>query len=313
MKKESYRGKPFGKDTVTFCDRPIVSEEGQEILTEERKELVAEREKTVSEDTLEYMEKAYPDGIDRHTKWVANVGKVKNESSHLLAISLFASNTLGKSVMNHGNGGVALMGAIPSWEHPEAMGYGKYPVAGIKSAHPYVDDFVPMKHKQPVRFGVSVCYALNERFGIESGLSYTYLSSSLSSSGEDYSYKVRQSLQYVGIPLNFKASLWKKRWMDLYLSAGGMAEKCVDGDSETDYMWRGRIKSSTHKAVREKPWQCSVNASAGMQFNLSSVVGLYVEPGVSYYFDNGSSVSNIYKEKPLNFNLEFGLRFSLGL
>jgi len=215
--------------------------------------------------------------------------------------------------MNHGNGGVALMGAIPSWEHPEAMGYGKYPVAGIKSAHPYVDDFVPMKHKQPVRFGVSVCYALNERFGIESGLSYTYLSSSLSSSGEDYSYKVRQSLQYVGIPLNFKASLWKKRWMDLYLSAGGMAEKCVDGDSETDYMWRGRIKSSTHKAVREKPWQCSVNASAGMQFNLSSVVGLYVEPGVSYYFDNGSSVSNIYKEKPLNFNLEFGLRFSLGL
>ena len=313
VKKESYRGKPFGKDTVTFCDRPIVSEEGQEILTEERKELVAEREKTVSEDTLEYMEKAYPDGIDRHTKWVVNVGKVKTESSHLLAISLFASNTPGKSVMNHGNGGVALMGAIPSWEHPETMGYGKYPVAGIKSAHPYVDDFVPMKHKQPVRFGVSVCYALNERFGIESGLSYTYLSSSLSSSGEDYSYKVRQSLQYVGIPLNFKASLWKKRWMDLYLSAGGMAEKCVDGDSETDYMWRGRIKSSTHKAIREKPWQCSVNASAGMQFNLSSVVGLYVEPGVSYYFDNGSSVSNIYKEKPLNFNLEFGLRFSLGL
>ena len=160
---------------------------------------------------------------------------------------------------------------------------------------------------------MSVCYALNERFGIESGLSYTYLSSSLSSSGEDYSYKVRQSLQYVGIPLNFKASLWKKRWMDLYLSAGGMAEKCVDGDSETDYMWRGRIKSSTHKAIRENPWHSSVNASAGMQFNLSSVVGLYVEPGVSYYFDNGSSVSNIYKEKPLNFNLEFGLRFSLGL
>ena len=57
----------------------------------------------------------------------------------------------------------------------------------------------------------------------------------------------------------------------------------MDGDSETDYMWRGRIKSSTHKAIREKPWQCSVNASAGMQFNLSSVVGLYVEPGVSYY------------------------------
>ena len=87
----------------------------------------------------------------------------------------------------------------------------------------------------------------------------------------------------------------------------------MDGDTETDYTWKGRIKSSTHKDVREKPWQYSVNAAAGMQLNLSSVVGLYVEPGVSYYFDNGSSVSNIYKEKPLNFNLEFGLRFSFGL
>ena len=48
----------------------------------------------------------------------------------------------------------------------------------------------------------------------------------------------------------------KQSWHNgLDLSAGGMAEKCVDGDSETDYMWRGRIKSSTHKAVREKPCQ----------------------------------------------------------
>ena len=306
------RRKPSGKDIVA-CDRPAVSEEGGKALAEERKELLAEREKTIPEDSHGNSGKPYPDGIGRYPGSVPNVGKVKKERSHWLAVSLFASNTPGKSIMNYGNGGVVLMGTIPSWGHPEAMECGKFPVTAIRSAHRYVDGVVPMKHKQPVRFGVSACYAVNERFGIESGLSYTYLSSSLSSSGEDYSYEVRQSLQYVGIPLNFKASLWKKRWMDLYLSAGGMAEKCVDGDTETDYTWKGRIKSSTHKDVREKPWQYSVNAAAGMQLNLSSVVGLYVEPGVSYYFDNGSSVSNIYKEKPLNFNLEFGLRFSFGL
>lgn len=312
VEKEPCRRKPSGKDIVV-CDRPAVSEEGGKALAEERKELLAEREKTIPEDSHGNSGKPYPDGIGRYPELVPNVGKVKKERSHWLAVSLFASNTPGKSVMNYGNGGVVLMGTIPSWGHPEAMECGKFPVTAIRSAHRYVDGVVPMKHKQPVRFGVSACYAVNERFGIESGLSYTYLSSSLSSSGEDYSYEVRQSLQYVGIPLNFKASLWKKRWMDLYLSAGGMAEKCVDGDTETDYTWKGRIKSSTHKDVREKPWQYSVNAAAGMQLNLSSVVGLYVEPGVNYYFDNGSSVSNIYKEKPLNFNLEFGLRFSFGL
>ena len=312
VEKEPCRRKPSGKDIVA-CDRPAVSEEGGKALAEERKELLAEREKTIPEDSHGNSGKLYPDGIGRYPESVPNVGKVKKERSHWLAVSLFASNTPGKSVMNYGNGGVVLMGTIPSWGHPEAMECGKFPVTAIRSAHRYVDGVVPMKHKQPVRFGVSACYAVNERFGIESGLSYTYLSSSLSSSREDYSYEVRQSLQYVGIPLNFKASLWKKRWMDLYLSAGGMAEKCVDGDTETDYTWKGRIKSSTHKDVREKPWQYSVNAAVGMQLNLSSVVGLYVEPGVSYYFDNGSSVSNIYKEKPLNFNLEFGLRFSFGL
>ena len=63
--------------------------------------------------------------------------------------------------------------------------------------------------------------------------------------------------------------------------------------------------------IEEKPFQWSVNAAAGLQFNFSSLVGLYVEPGVSYYFDDGSSLKTIYKEKPLNFNLNLGIRLSL--
>ena len=54
-----------------------------------------------------------------------------------------------------------------------------------------------------------------------------------------------------------------------------------------------------------------MNAAAGVQYNFSNLLGLYVEPGVSYYFDNGSSVSNIYKDKPFNFNLNLGLRFTI--
>ena len=162
VEKEPCRRKPSGKDIVA-CDRPAVSEEGGKALAEERKELLAEREKTIPEDSHGNSGKPYPDGIGRYPELVPNVGKVKKERSHWLAVSLFASNTPGKSVMNYGNGGVVLMGTIPSWGHPEAMECGKFPVTAIRSAHRYVDGVVPMKHKQPVRFGVSACYAVNEK------------------------------------------------------------------------------------------------------------------------------------------------------
>ena len=55
----------------------------------------------------------------------------------------------------------------------------------------------------------------------------------------------------------------------------------------------------------------SVNAAAGVQFNVLDNIGIYAEPGVSYHFDDGSSLQTIYKEKPLNFNLNFGVRYTI--
>ena len=61
--------------------------------------------------------------------------------------------------------------------------------------------------------------------------------------------------------------------------------------------------------LRDRRPQWSVNASAGLQYKINDILGVYLEPGVGYYFDNGSNVSTIYKEKPLNFNFTVGLRF----
>ena len=37
----------------------------------------------------------------------------------------------------------------------------------------------------------------------------------------------------------------------------------------------------------------------------------YAEPGVVYYFDDGSNVNTIRKEHPFNFNIQLGVRFTL--
>jgi len=38
---------------------------------------------------------------------------------------------------------------------------------------------------------------------------------------------------------------------------------------------------------------------------------VYAEPGLSYYINNGSQTKNFYKDKPWNFNINVGLRFTL--
>ena len=87
-----------------------------------------------------------------------------------------------------------------------------------------------------------------------------------------------------------------------------MAQKLVSGTAETQYYMRG---SEEKKTLREGGMQWSVNAAAGIEYNIRNVVRLYAEPGVSYYFDNGSRIDNIYKEKNTALNLQFGLRFGM--
>ncbi|KAA6328070.1 hypothetical protein EZS27_022990, partial [termite gut metagenome] len=48
----------------------------------------------------------------------------------------------------------------------------------------------------------------------------------------------------------------------------------------------------------------------GAQYNVSKSVSAYLEPGVAYFFDDGSEVQTIRKERPLNLNIRVGMRLS---
>ena len=89
-----------------------------------------------------------------------------------------------------------------------------------------------------------------------------------------------------------------------------MVEKCVYGKSSTDYVYGGDAVANETSDIRIRQLQWSVNAAIGAEISFTPLVGLYVEPGVSYFFNDGSDVQTIYKERPVNFNIEFGIRFS---
>lgn len=166
-------------------------------------------------------------------------------------------------------------------------------------------------HHLPIRIGLSVAYALTDRLSISSGLTYTRLSSDIKDASRESKYIGEQRLHYVGIPVNVSYKVVSSRWISLYGTAGVLAEKCVSGTTDEGYAENNTMKYTNTQDIGSKPLQMSVNAGVGIQFDFIDNVGIYAEPGLSYYFDDGSALQTIYKEKPLNFNLNVGVRFRL--
>lgn len=169
-----------------------------------------------------------------------------------------------------------------------------------------------VRHRLPVHAGASIAYRINDRVSVETGIAYSYLSADIHEGSDSYYFAGEQSLHYVGIPVGvrIRAMSWKN--FDIYVGAGFEADKCVSGTLKKSYVINGQTRDDGHESISIRPLQWSVNAGAGMQYNISSMVGIYAEPGLSYYFDNGSNIETIYSEKPLNFNLNIGLRVSFG-
>ena len=141
------------------------------------------------------------------------------------------------------------------------------------------------KHHLPVRFGMNLNYQLSERLALLSGINYTWLYSEFSNGRT----QIDQHLHYLGIPVGVAYQLWSNPHLQIYLSGSAMLEKCLN----------------------KKPWQWSVNAGAGAEYALTRQLGLYLEPSVGYYFDDGTNIEHYYKEHALAPNIMLGVRMHI--
>lgn len=159
------------------------------------------------------------------------------------------------------------------------------------------------KHHAPVSVGMQIAFGVAPRLSLSTGVVYTRTSSDFYPYAPNNDYNVHQVLHYVGIPVGLNYELWRSGGFHAYVMAGAEAAYNVKNDTDED----GTKKQD---AKRDKV-QFSGKASLGAQYDISPSVGLYIEPGAKYYFDNGSDIENTFKDKKLNFNLQFGLRFNL--
>ncbi len=174
-----------------------------------------------------------------------------------------------------------------------SSGYSEEPTRAFAPMDPLISASsveTDTRHHRPVRMSLTFHMPLGGIFGVETGASYTLLRSTVTTTSGSTVNRNIQTLKYLGIPVNLTADLYGNDWCRLYLSGGGMAEKCVSGEI--------------------KPLLWSLNAAAGAQINLGRSLGIYAEPGLSYHFDDGSPVRTIYKDRPLDFMMTVGARMS---
>ena len=160
-----------------------------------------------------------------------------------------------------------------------------------------------VKHHKPISVGMQVGFKVHPRLRLNTGLVYTYVSSEFTGSANDTRTVTKQTLHYIGIPLNLDYEVWGTKNFHAYVTAGGEGAVNVKNHTETD-----GVKTDSKK----DRMQWSVNGSIGIQYDFVPQLGIYVEPGVKYYFDNGSAIENTFKDKKTNFNFQLGLRWNVG-
>lgn len=151
------------------------------------------------------------------------------------------------------------------------------------------------RHAVPLSLNASATLSFTDRWMITTGLRYTYLHSDITVLGDLSQYC--QEIHYLGIPVKASWTFWRSSKLNSYISAGATIEFPISG-------------SIAGKPL-DVPYQWSAGMGIGLQYDITPHVGIYIEPELNRYFDNGGSVETIRSERPLTLTLPIGIRFSL--
>ena len=167
----------------------------------------------------------------------------------------------------------------------------------------------PPNHYFPISAGLNLTYSfLNDKMAVGLGLNYSYLYSKYEALVDRrYDANVKQSVHYVGVPLNLYYNIVGNEYITFYASLGGMMERAL----KIDYDVTTLSGEKMDRYITPKGFQWSVNVGVGFEYRFVKFMGIYVDPRLTYYFQEKSQPFTVRSEQPLQFNLEIGFRFHL--
>ena len=171
------------------------------------------------------------------------------------------------------------------------------------------EDYTGVVNLLPLSFGISIKKELNRTFSLESGIVYSFVATKFN---RDFpKSEAELQLHYIGIPLNAHTRISGDRYSrwEVYLSAGGMVEKgFLSRFTQKNYYGNDDVVKTTTTNEKIKGLQWSASVSPGVDYNIHKNYSVYLEPKLSYYFDNNQPVSARTKH-PLVVGINAGIRY----
>ena len=166
------------------------------------------------------------------------------------------------------------------------------------------------KHHLPVTIGASVQWYLSDHWAIETGLTYTRLASSFDKgTSSNYSHR-EQRIHYLGIPVRVHAQLLERKRWHLYAAAGVSTELPVAA-SVTAQTITPILSTDATKEHLSAPVQFATSLSAGVSFDITPTIGIYVEPSAQWFIPTNSDVETYRTKHPIRFTPQIGIRWSV--
>ena len=163
-------------------------------------------------------------------------------------------------------------------------------------------------HELPFNIQLTLSRQLTSRLSIETGLSYTQMKSVTITGSTTAHIQEQQRLRYIGIPLRFGWKWYNKSHFSLYTSAGAMLDFPIRSTLNVNHITND-ITTFSKESTLDAPIQWSMSLGLGVQYDLTPHLGIYMEPSLQYYFDDGSNLKSFRTEHPLSITLPLGLRF----
>ena len=164
-------------------------------------------------------------------------------------------------------------------------------------------------HYMPINLSLALKYRLNNRFGIETGLSYSRMKSEFEMGSNGNTINEQQTIHYLGIPVKSIYNIYNRKVWSIYGSLSVTTEIPVYSPLNTSYFLHGALKATDKTTIRA-PWQWSVGTGLGLQYDFTPNIGLFAEPSLQYYIPTGSNVETYRTEHPFTFSLPLGIRFT---
>ena len=294
---------------------PVVKKEATSVKEEQGNSERDEAENKIAADTNTVKNKAVANGKTKTDDFAKNAGTTRNNDHNRpkrryhnwqLQAGL---NSIGRDggTSNEGpttNGTDDLSNLPPAglaWLPPAGLMEGYFGAVDIPK-----ERITDKTYSTPLSIGITVRKRLTRKLGFETGLVYTYLSTSFAMNESQY-YTANLKLHYIGVPANLIVNLRDKRSWNMYVFGGGMVEKGL----QAVFTRRGVLvyEHLNHKEKSSIPGlQWSMHGGFGASYNFFKDMSLFFEPGFSYYFDCDQPMSR-RTEEPFIFNLRVGLRY----